>query len=88
MHKRSLNVHLLTQKNAEHTWWKVGVMLQELVFTNLQVEVVTYLISRSLALTLMWSVRQNKSVKYIHYMQFYEGQCEMNSVQQSPDSKK
>lgn len=95
MHKGSLNARLLTHKNDEHMV-KSGRHVAGTGFHKLAggsgvwLEVGIYLISRSLALTLMWSVRQNKkkAAPYIYYMQFYVGQCEMNSIQHSPDSEK
>lgn len=97
MHKHSLNGHLLSHKNDEHMVESgrhvAGTGFHKLAGgREIWLEVVNCLISRSLALTLMWSVHQNKSDKnaapYIHYTQYNERQCEMNSVQHSPDSEK
>lgn len=78
MHKRSPDAHVLSHKNDEHMV-ESGRHVAGTGFHKpaggrvVWLEVATYLVTRSLALTLR-SVRQNKSVKNaapcIHYMQF------------------
>lgn len=80
MHKRSLNAHLLSHENDEHMVESgrhvAGTGCHKLAGgSGVWLEVVTYLISRSLALALMWSVRQNKSVKNAAIHSLYAIQC-------------